>query len=200
MLKEKKLEKKDKIAKVSLRVFAEKGFQNTDINDILKEADISKSTFYYYFKSKRELYEIIVNEFFMELIKLAWTTEYRTLSNISEIESYISKLIDNYAYFAEEYGDIIKIIFTEAPAIDKDFAKSMERNVDGLLLTVVDFVSIYKEKGILKKDLDANIFSYMISGFVKEVITQVVIRENYVMDKEKLKKFIIDFLNAYYAK
>ena len=200
MANDKKLEKKERIAKVALKVFANKGYQNTDINDILKEAKISKSTFYYYFKSKRELYEIIVNDFFMELIKLAWTTEYRTLNNIKEIEKYLSKLIDNYAYFSEEYKDIIKIIFTEAPSIDKDFAKNMERNIDGLLLTVVDFVSIYKEKGILKKELDANVFSYLIAGFVKEVINQVVIRENFVIDKSKLKKFILDMFQCYYVK
>ena len=37
------------------KLFHEKGFGDTTINDIIREADISKGTFYYYFNSKDDL-------------------------------------------------------------------------------------------------------------------------------------------------
>jgi len=46
--------------------FGEKGYENASLNNILKEAGISKGTFYYHFNNKEELYmyliEILIDE------------------------------------------------------------------------------------------------------------------------------------------
>lgn len=47
-------ERKRNVVNAAQRLFIEKGFQNTSIQDILEEAKISKGTFYNYFNSKRE--------------------------------------------------------------------------------------------------------------------------------------------------
>lgn len=46
---------KDKITKHSVRLFREKGFSETSIQDIVDSLEVTKGTFYYYFKSKEEL-------------------------------------------------------------------------------------------------------------------------------------------------
>lgn len=59
----KKIESKEIILKAARRYFQEKGFDNTSIEDISEEADISKSTFFNYFESKESLlYEIAEGE------------------------------------------------------------------------------------------------------------------------------------------
>ncbi len=183
-------EKRKFIIKIATEIFAQKGYENTDIVDILKAAEISKSTFYYYFKSKRDLYESMLQEFFNEIMKIIWSTEYRTLKNRSEIEKYIEKLINTYADFAEKYAPMIKIILSEATIIDPSFGEVLDRNIEALLLTIVDFVTIYKEKDIIRKDLDPTLFSYLIAGFVKEVINHVVIKETFTIDRERVSRFI----------
>jgi AcrR family transcriptional regulator len=51
-----------RILEKSARLFADKGFEDTSINDIADEVDISKATIYHYFKSKEEIYtEIIID-------------------------------------------------------------------------------------------------------------------------------------------
>lgn len=50
-------ESKTKIIAVALQLFSKKGFENTSISDIAKEAGISKGLTYNYFKSKDELLE-----------------------------------------------------------------------------------------------------------------------------------------------
>ncbi len=42
---------------VSLRLFAEKGFDRTTVQDIIDAVGVSKGTFYHYFDSKREVVE-----------------------------------------------------------------------------------------------------------------------------------------------
>jgi AcrR family transcriptional regulator len=46
---------REKIIKTAWKLFYEEGFAETTINDIIREADISKGTFYYYFNSKDDL-------------------------------------------------------------------------------------------------------------------------------------------------
>ena len=46
---------RERIIDTSWELFHEKGFSETTINDIIKTANISKGTFYYYFRSKDDL-------------------------------------------------------------------------------------------------------------------------------------------------
>lgn len=55
-------ERKRKVADVALKLFVEKGFQQTSIQEIIEKANISKGTFYNYFSSKNDcIAEILEN-------------------------------------------------------------------------------------------------------------------------------------------
>ena len=51
----KKIETKNRIFEVSGRLFKEKGFENTTVDEIAKEAGIAKGTFFNYFPTKETL-------------------------------------------------------------------------------------------------------------------------------------------------
>ncbi len=54
---------KEEIIKKSLELFAEKGYENTSVSDILKEVEISKGGLYHYFASKEEILDNISEQF-----------------------------------------------------------------------------------------------------------------------------------------
>ena len=105
---------RERIIDASWELFHEKGFGETTINDIINKADISKGTFYYYFRSKDDLLdtlpEILDREFerlgneepegMSSFDKLMWAT--------NEVHEFIQKNID-YRLFAYLYSaQIIK--------------------------------------------------------------------------------------------
>lgn len=47
--------RREEIINEAVRLFAEKGFRSTSVNDILAAVGIAKGTFYYHFKSKEEV-------------------------------------------------------------------------------------------------------------------------------------------------
>ncbi len=53
-------ERKNEILNTAERLFRTKGYEKSTVNDILKEVDIAKGTFYHYFKSKEEVMDAIV--------------------------------------------------------------------------------------------------------------------------------------------
>jgi AcrR family transcriptional regulator len=70
-------DRREEILKVSLHLFAEKGFHGTSMRDIAREANITEGLIYHYFASKRDLFRAIIEEYsFLPLL--------RTLPDLAE--------------------------------------------------------------------------------------------------------------------
>ena len=54
--------KKEKIIKHAFDLFAEKGYSETSVDDIVRASGISKGGIYYYFKSKEDIFLEIAEE------------------------------------------------------------------------------------------------------------------------------------------
>ncbi len=57
------LKKKQEIVDISKKLINEKGVNNVSIRDIVKSVGMAQGLFYYYFRSKEEILEIIINEY-----------------------------------------------------------------------------------------------------------------------------------------
>jgi len=100
---------REKIIDASLEMFREKGFGETTINDIINKADISKGTFYYYFRSKDNLLDTLSEILDREYERLAKEepadmSAFGKLMWINyEVHGFIQKNID-YRLFAYLYS------------------------------------------------------------------------------------------------
>ncbi len=64
-------ERRLEIIQTSERLFRENGYANTAVDAIIKEMGVAKGTFYYYFKSKEEVLEAIVEHTLDQIVILA---------------------------------------------------------------------------------------------------------------------------------
>lgn len=53
---------KRKIFETSMRLFAEKGYDGTSIEDITSTVGVAKGTLYYHFSSKEEIFNFLIEE------------------------------------------------------------------------------------------------------------------------------------------
>jgi len=89
---------REKIIFAARRVFAEKGYSNTRIQDLLRAAGVSPGAFYNYFSNKEELFLEIVREAgdqFRSSIKKIRLTRIR----VGTSEELYSALIESIRYF-----------------------------------------------------------------------------------------------------
>ncbi len=83
---------KDSILKCAEKLFYQVGYNRTSVNDIIKEASISKGRFYTYFKSKEDLFFTLIHKVDKEI---------RNPSNSnSDLGSYIEFRLKRF--FADE--------------------------------------------------------------------------------------------------
>ncbi|WP_342757423.1 TetR/AcrR family transcriptional regulator [Kineothrix sedimenti] len=59
-------ERRKEILLTARKLFVQKGYDQTSINDILKIVDIAKGTFYYYYSSKEEVLQAIIMDIVYE--------------------------------------------------------------------------------------------------------------------------------------
>lgn len=53
--------RKQELLKIAYKLFLSKGYENTSVEDIIDEAGIAKGTYYYYFESKEQMLEEVID-------------------------------------------------------------------------------------------------------------------------------------------
>lgn len=56
-------ERKKELIEIAEQLFITKGYEQTAVSDIVKEAHVAQGTFYYYFKTKEEILDLITDRY-----------------------------------------------------------------------------------------------------------------------------------------
>ncbi len=164
--------KREKIKSVAQKLFLQKGFDNVSVEEITKQAGISKGSFYTYFKSKNELLKEIalgsIDALKDELIKNAKKLKDPVHSiktfletNVHLSEMYISGILVTLRElnFIQIKDDKLSALINEKIKDTlRDFIKSLKGSCseeDVLLLWSV-MLSVWIQIGIEKKKVNTS--------------------------------------------
>ena len=101
-----------RIINAAKRLFAEKGFDRTTVDDIVRAAGIAKGTFYLHFSSKEELIKEIA---MMAMPFMAFSSVLRNTNAYERLEDFLQALGES---FFEYYSDIdLRILFFHVVSI-----------------------------------------------------------------------------------
>ena len=113
-----------RIIESAWKLFHEKGFGDTTINDIIREADISKGTFYYYFRSKDNLLDTLSDVLDSEYERLA-----KELPDDMDAFDKLVKLNYDVHSFINDNIDYRLLAYLYSTQIIKDHSSSLlDRN------------------------------------------------------------------------
>jgi AcrR family transcriptional regulator len=108
---------KEKIVDVAQRVFSKFGFEKTTMEEIAREAGKGKSTLYYYFKNKEELYAAVIeregNHIMKELMKVinaGGDTRTLLLNYAKKRFTLIKEVVNYYNVVRDEYIKFYPVI------------------------------------------------------------------------------------------
>jgi AcrR family transcriptional regulator len=100
--------KKEKIINIATKMLEQKNYNEIRIEDIAKEARMTKSTFFYYFESKASLYLEILYRMNEEVVKsFISLLEKEPINNLEDFKNYIMKTTDDYI---TNHSNLIKLL------------------------------------------------------------------------------------------
>lgn len=155
---------KRKIFEASMKLFAEKGYDATSIEEITATVGVAKGTLYYHFSSKEEIFQFLVEEG-VKLLTNSITIKTSKLENsIDKIRAIVLIEIKVLA----KYENFMSIILSQIWGNDAR-NKMCRGYVFEYIKMVEDIVREGMEKGEIIKG-DANLIASGIFGFTCSIM------------------------------
>ena len=182
-------ERKKQIRQAAMKVFLDKGFRNTVMNDIMEATGLSRGGLYHHYGSTYEiLYDIMVegNKYREKII---YDEMNKTSQDFSEV---LSEIILEKMLYQSDYVSIYAVFLQELNYDDKlkDLYKKLKKSSSDSILMLFD----EDVRGELSEAIE--LITDLINTFILgcEVLNA---RENFVNNKLALKKMIGIILDNY---
>ncbi len=150
---------KRKIFETSLRLFAEKGYEATSIEEITANVGVAKGTLYYHFSSKEEIFEFLIEEG-VKLLKNSIEIKTEKLENsLDKIKAII--LIEIKVLV--KYENFMTIVLSEIWGSGPRSSLCKKH-----IFEYIQMIEQIVEEGINKKEItdgDKNVIASGIFGF-----------------------------------
>ena len=178
----------EKILQTASRLFAEKGYANVSIRDVCKETSTTAPVIYYYFGSKKGLYDAVARSrlsmagFISKLAKAA-----DEKSPVSGLESFIEVYLSSFPEHTFDPG----LYLTDTASLDRESAKTISAELEKIHSIAAGLVSRCVSAGEFRKT-DANLAAECLLGMLNRVIFQHLHFAR-ASDREAYGKFVTDF-------
>jgi len=174
------------IVDAALKVFSRKGYADTRMADIAREADMSYGLVYHYFENKEKLFDAIVEEW--------WTGFYNELEELQKRPVPTEeKLVGIIRYILSVYGskpNQISIFVTEVSRGFVYHAHTKGRDKFNRLFTLCrEIIQEGQAKGVLRSDIQAHYLAYVFLGSI-DTFLSVMILGNETLTPGREKRII----------
>ena len=159
-------ETKKKLLSIAIHEFATMGFDNTKVDTIVREANLTKPSFYLYFESKQAIFDEIVNSCAINLEIEVRKIGLTQIDNNALSNGRIKNVLENFYKFILENKEIMIIGIV------------LNRNNDKLINKLTDIV-----KENLKVEADIN---YIKPIFTHDIFADILITNSLMLCKNYL--------------
>jgi len=190
-----KVKTRQKILHTARTIFAKKGYDGARVDEIAEKADVNKSLIYYYFKSKKEILTILIQEFFNK----SMNRKEKHLENIKNVgrEKIFEYLADNVVNILRGDKEILKIIIIEELKSEKEHWPLFQLFDQGL----IDNLEMFEKSGVEFKQKDKLKRAVFYFGLIPSIFF-ILLREEwsdyYNTDLEKDKQEFTDIMKKTY--
>jgi TetR/AcrR family fatty acid metabolism transcriptional regulator len=173
----------------ALEVFAEKGYHQASISDIIKRAGVARGTFYLYFESKRSVFDQLLDDLF-ELLngRVRRIDPSRGPAGVvAQMESNVDEVVD----LMLSNRAMLRVLLAEAVGLDPGFDKKLSEFYGRLLEMTERSLKLGIDMQVVRK-VNTRVVSLCILGSIKEVLYQVAMGQKLPV-REILVKEILGY-------
>jgi AcrR family transcriptional regulator len=146
-------------------VFARKGYHRAGVADIVDEVGVARGTFYRYFESKREVFQVVLGAMMTEVVSVV-----QPIDVTRPIHAQITENLDRLvrAITAE---DVCRVLFAEAVGIDDEGDDALRAFYGAALVRIETALRTGQALGVVRPG-DVTLRARALLGLLKEPVVQ----------------------------
>ena len=166
---------KEKILASAKELFHENGFQQTSVDEILKQSGVTKSNFYYHFKSKEELGLTILDRFIRhyETDVLLKTLGNRSLQPSERLNEFYKAVKTFHRDSEKPKGCPFGNLAIEMSGANENFREKLSAFFNSWERTIQECIEEGMGKGDFRSDLPPGVIAQLILSHLEGAIMMV---------------------------
>lgn len=177
------------LMRVAVKVFNEKGYSATRLEDVAMAANVTRGAIYYHFGSKAEIFKAIVFENKEQTMKLLTESFDNYKGTKCEALQYV---FSTYLCRVEEdefFRDVEALLFkTELTGELEEMENLFKMHSNKGLMNLIKTIKEGKIDGSIRSDIDENTFAFSLSGYFYGTMALWHLNRDFISLKEKSKE------------
>jgi len=157
--------KHQKILKAAIKVFSEKGFYNSRVSEIAREAEVADGTIYLYFKNKDDILISLFEEEFGRIVENMRQELGKEKDPLQKIKRFAVMHL-SIVLKQQQLGEVLGVEVRQSTKFMKEYVNKPFIEYLNLIRTVV---IEGQEKGLIRKDLTPGIMKRALFGALDEM-------------------------------
>jgi TetR/AcrR family fatty acid metabolism transcriptional regulator len=157
--------KHQKIIKAAIKVFAEKGFYNSRVSEIAKEANVADGTIYLYFKNKDDILISLFEEEFRQIVE----NMRKELEKEEDALQKIRRFAITHLSIVSKQQQLGEVLGVEVRQSSKFMKEYINKPFIEYLNLIRSVVVEGQEKGLIRKDITPGVMKRAVFGALDEM-------------------------------
>ena len=148
---EKPQDSRDEILKAGIRLFARRGFHETSMSEVARDAKVSKALIFWHFKTKEELFLAVLNRL-LEPYFIDFAEEVGALDERAQLR----KLVQSYLLFVRDNAPSVRFFLGQllhGEKVPEELATQVMKLYDGYRELLIDIVRRAQDKNLCPRDI-----------------------------------------------
>lgn len=154
--------KKEEIINSAIRVFREKGYAATSIQDIVTDSGVGRATFYLFFKNKNEIFVDCFDRLFSELFEGVWEEIKREQDPLVRLQKRAKFFLRSY----QKWADTMNLLRGASLSKNPVFQKKLNQVMKQIGSTVTRDLEKAVQSGQIRP-INNTLAGYMITGMLE---------------------------------
>ncbi len=178
-----------RILNQAMRLFLEKGYHGTSIDDITQAAELTKGALYWHFKNKEDLLKRIIEEYEKRFLDgMIHSVEEVKGGALDKFEKYI-RFNSAFAYYDRELCVSFDTLAAELVGAHHRIEPKIRRIYKRYQNFLKDLISQGKKEKVFRKEIDANLAALAIIASHDGILLQWSMNRNEVDGEALVKTF-----------
>ena len=164
-------DKPHQIIEAAVRVFARKGYFNSRVSDVAREAGIAAGTIYLYFKTKEDILTTLFREKMAEFVSALW----KAMADQPDAEAKVRRLVHLHFDLLERNPELAEVVQVELRQGQKFFRGASSQEIGSYFALIASVLEEGVAAGRFRADLPVKVATKMLFGAMDQMATSWVL-------------------------